>query len=146
MGTHEEMMSKGFRPLTEVETDVRYYFTKAPGNNCQGVLLARHKRPGSEDEYFYEIKLTAPCATVTARGYDEESGEGYEIEDGSASVGDILRFDETAGVRDALMKALKEREPQEVYLECDRKVSSKNSKRSFWRIGVFARPYGKKSD
>ena len=143
---HEDIMGKGFRPLTEVQTDVRYYWGKAPGNNCQGIILARHKRPGSEDEHFYELKLTAPCATVTARGFDEDSGEGFDMPDATAGVGDILRVDETAGIRDALMKALNEREPQEVYLECDQKIPSKNGKRSFWRIGVFARPYGKKSD
>ena len=134
------MMGRGFSPMTEIETDSRFYFKKQEEANILGNLIARHSRPGTEDQFFYEVECVEPCSDVTEHVMDEETNESSEnLDTEGAKVGDIVRVDETHALAGPMEKVLSTGKPHVVLIQCVKKVPSKGGK-SYWRMTVWAKP------
>ena len=136
---YKKMMKDGFRPMTEIETAQRFYFTKEVGSTLTGLLLSRLMRPGKEGEHFYEIEAADDCRTVSEHVMDN-NGKSVENEasDG-AKTGDIVRVDETMALQGPLMACLAKDTPQLVIIKCTAKVKLDGGARTFWRMQVWAR-------
>ncbi len=121
---------EGFRRVNPLDGE-RHYFKATEGATLRGVLLGRFKRSDTEegeDKFYYQIRATADCASVT-------TGDGKPA---VAKLGQIIQLDERSGLRD-LESISASAKPQEVFIRSVEKIKLKRGAGTFWRWDVFAR-------
>lgn len=122
---------EGFRRVNPLD-GARLYFKAVEGATVRGILLGRFKRldgdDGDDDKFYYQIRLTRPCESLT-------DAEGNPI---TGDVGVIVHLDERSGLRD-LEPLASLKKPQEVVVRSVEKVKLKRSAGTFWRWDVFGR-------
>lgn len=136
-----KLAREGFSQITETE-GTRYFFQRGNGHAVRGLLRGRFMRPkpaGSRDpdQYFYEVRVTEPCGTVT-RSEMMDNGETVLDEDAVADVGTIVRVDETQRLFQVISPLLAKGEPHEIIIECVGKTKIRGGK-TFWRMNAYAR-------